>query len=151
MSNMEFSGFDSSSTLSKPETCCRNRWRSGWELARDFYKLRIFDPPWVYGDLKKRLEQTLEDVLEVVYAVVSPEWMQLLMQLSGDDPSTCRCRTAEELESSSDCGQSTHCLKLKRKKVGTVFHLVQVTCPGGQVVPLLKGSSIDWQPEFEWK
>ena len=29
MSNMEFSGFDSSSTLSNPDTCCRKRWRSG--------------------------------------------------------------------------------------------------------------------------
>ena len=32
-----------------------------------------FHLPWVYGDLKERLKQALEDVLEVVYAVVSPE------------------------------------------------------------------------------
>ena len=37
ISNMEFSGFDSSSTLSKPETCCRKRWRSGCELRRGVF------------------------------------------------------------------------------------------------------------------
>ena len=33
--------------------------------------------PWVYGDLEQGLEETLEDVLEVLHTIVGPEKVQV--------------------------------------------------------------------------